>query len=54
MLFRAAGREDDVSKDQMRVNDAAKEGEKGMMQMVAKHLSDKDIAMLSDLIAGLH
>ena len=53
-LFRAAGREDDVSKDQMRVNDAAKEGEKGMMQMVAKHLSDKDIAMLSDLIAGLH
>ncbi len=54
-LFRAAGREDDVTgDDQMRYNDAAKEGEKGMMQMVAARLSDRDIRILSDYISAIH
>ncbi len=54
-LFRAAGREDEIaSEDQQRVNDAAKKGEKGMMQMVSARLSDKDIKILSDYIAALH
>lgn len=53
-LFRAAGREDDVSKDQMRVNDAAKAGEKGMMQTVASKLSDKDIRILSEYLGAVH
>ncbi|MGM8901106.1 c-type cytochrome, partial [Psychrobacter sp. 1Y4] len=47
-LFRAAGRADDIdSDDQKRVNDAAKEGEMGMMQTVASKLSDRDIRILS-------
>lgn len=54
-LFRAAGREDEVTDhSQMRANDAAKKGEKGMMQVVASRLSDNDIKMLSDYISGLH
>ncbi len=54
-LFRAAGREDDVdSDDQMRYNDAAQEGEKGMMQMVAARLSDRDIRILSDYLSAVH
>ncbi len=54
-LFRAAGREDDVTgDDQKRYNDAAKEGEKGMMQMVSSKLSDRDIRILSDYISAIH
>ena len=54
-LFRAAGREDDIaSDDQKRINDAAKEGDKGMMQTVASKLSDRDIRILSDYISALH
>ncbi|MGP4951733.1 c-type cytochrome [Psychrobacter sp. T6-1] len=54
-LFRAAGREDEVDGDaQMRYNDAAKEGEKGMMQTVASRLSDRDIRILSDYISAVH
>ncbi|MES1965616.1 cytochrome c4 [Psychrobacter sp. AH5] len=54
-LFRAAGRDDDVTgKDQMRYNDAEKEGEKGMMQMVSSRLSDRDIRILSDYISAIH
>jgi cytochrome c553 len=54
-LFRAAGREDDVTGDeQKRYNDADKEGEKGMMQMVSSRLSDRDIRILSDYISALH
>lgn len=54
-LFRAAGREDDVTgKDQVRINDAAKEGEMGMMQTVAASLSDKDIRILSDYLSAVH
>lgn len=54
-LFRAAGRDDDVTgKDQMRYNDAEKEGEKGMMQMVSSRLSDRDIRILSDYISAVH
>ena len=54
-LFRAAGREDDVTgDDQKRYNDAAKEGEKGMMQMVSSRLSDRDIRILSDYISAIH
>ncbi|MGL5252056.1 MAG: c-type cytochrome [Moraxella sp.] len=54
-LFRAAGREDEVADpSQVRHNDAAKKGEKGMMQVVASKLSDNDIKVLSDYISGLH
>lgn len=53
-LFRAAGREDDVTKDQTRVNDAAKAGEKGMMQTVASKLSDNDIKILSEYLNAVH
>lgn len=54
-LFRAAGREDEVvGKDAVRTNDSAKKGEKGMMQVVASHLSDNDIKALSDYISALH
>lgn len=53
-MFRAAGREDDVSKDQMRVNDAAKEGDKGMMQVVAARLTDRDIKILSQFLSAVH
>ncbi len=54
-MFRAAGREDDVdSADQMRYNDAEKEGEKGMMQTVASRLSDRDIRILSDYLSAVH
>ncbi len=54
-LFRAAGREDEVmGKEAVRTNDAAKAGEKGMMQMVAAHLSDKDIKILSEFIQAVH
>lgn len=54
-LFRAAGREDEVTDpSQMRMNDAAKKGDKGMMQIVASKLSDNDIKVLSDYISALH
>lgn len=53
-LFRAAGREDMVGEAEMRTNDSAKKGEKGMMQMVAAKLSDKDIKMLADFISAVH
>lgn len=53
-MFRAAGREDDVTRDQKRINDAAKEGDKGMMQVVASKLSDRDIKILSDFISAVH
>lgn len=54
-LFRAAGREDEVSDSySVRTNDSAKKGEKGMMQIVAAKLSDNDIKVLSDFISALH
>ena len=54
-LFRAAGRDDDIaSDDQKRINDADKEGDKGMMQMVAARLSDRDIRILSDYLSAVH
>ena len=53
-MFRAAGREDAVARDQKRINDAAKEGEKGMMQVVASKLSDRDIKILSQFISAVH
>ncbi|WP_296237919.1 c-type cytochrome [Psychrobacter sp. UBA5136] len=54
-LFRAAGRADDVdSEEQKRVNDAEKEGEKGMMQTVASKLSDRDIRILADYVSAVH
>lgn len=54
-LFRAAGREDEVADPtQVRVNDSAKKGEKGMMQVVASKLSDNDIKFLSDFISAIH
>lgn len=54
-LFRAVGREDDVdSADQKRYNDSEKEGNEGMMPMVASKLSDRDIRILSDYISAIH
>ncbi len=54
-LFRAAGREDDVTgADQMRYNDSEKEGNEGIMPMVASRLSDRDIRVLSDYISAIH
>ena len=54
-LFRAAGRVDDIDSDeQKRVNDAEKEGEMGMMQMVAAKRSDRDIRILSDYVSAIH
>ncbi|MFW2178408.1 MULTISPECIES: c-type cytochrome [unclassified Moraxella] len=54
-LFRAAGREDEVTDpNQLRTNDSAKKGEKGMMQIVAAKLSDNDIKVLSDFISAIH
>ncbi len=54
-LFRAAGRDDEgLMPEQMRHNDSAKPDEKGMMQVVASRLSDRDIRILSDYITALH
>lgn len=54
-MFRAAGREDEgLLAEQVRTNDAAKKGEKGMMQMVAAKLSDKDIKILSEFLTAVH
>lgn len=54
-LFRAAGREDEgMMGEQVRTNDIDKKDEKGMMQVVAAKLSDKDIRILSEYIAALH
>lgn len=53
-MFRAAGREDDVGETEKRTNDAVKKGEKGMMQMVAAKLSDRDIKILSDFLSAVH
>lgn len=54
-MFRAAGREDEgLMADQMRTNDSAKKGEKGMMQMVAAKLSDRDIKILSEFLTAVH
>lgn len=52
MAFRSAGREDEGGVKRM--NDSAKAGDKGPMQMVAAHLSDEDIALLSNYVSGLH
>ncbi len=53
--FRAAGRGDIVADPaQKRVNDAAKAGELGPMQMVAAKLSDAEIDAVSSYISGLH
>lgn len=53
-MFRAAGREDDVGDMEKRTNDSAKKGEKGMMQMVAAKLSDRDIKILSEFLSAVH
>lgn len=53
-MFRAAGREDEVGDTEKRTNDSAKKGEKGMMQMVAAKLSDKDIKILSEFLTAVH
>lgn len=54
-MFRAAGRDDEgLMADQLRHNDSAKPDEKGMMQIVASQLSDKDIRILSEYITALH
>ena len=39
---------------QSRTNDSAKAGDKGMMQMVASRLSDRDIKILSEYLSALH
>lgn len=53
--FRAAGRADNVADPaQKRVNDAAKAGELGPMQMVAAKLSDAEIEAVASFISGLH
>ncbi|HEX6592342.1 MAG TPA: c-type cytochrome [Moraxellaceae bacterium] len=55
IAFRAAGRADIVADPaQKRVNDAAKAGELGPMQMVAAKLSDEEIEAVSSFISGLH
>lgn len=54
-MFRAAGRDDEgLMADQLRHNDSAKPEEKGMMQIVASQLSDRDIRILSEYITALH
>lgn len=54
IAFRAAGRNDTVADPaQKRVNDAAKPGELGPMQMVAAKLSDEEIEAVSSFLAGL-
>ncbi len=52
MAFRAAGRDDLTGTKRM--NDGAKAGEVGIMQMVASKLSDKDIENLANFMGGLH
>lgn len=52
--FRAAGRNDAVDATQKRVNDAAKAGELGPMQMIAAKLSDEEIEALASFVSGLH
>jgi cytochrome c553 len=52
MAFRAAGRDDLTGTKRM--NDGAKAGEVGIMQMVASKLSDKDIENLANFMSGLH
>lgn len=53
--FRAAGRNDNVADPaQKRVNDAAKAGEHGPMQMIAAKMSDEEIEAVSSFISGLH
>lgn len=55
IAFRAAGRADIIADPaQKRVNDAAKKGELGPMQMVAARLSDEEIEAVSSFISGLH
>ncbi|OOR92951.1 cytochrome C [Moraxella caviae] len=54
-MFRAAGREDEgLMADQYRTNDSAKKDEKGMMQIVAAKLSDRDIKILSEFLSAVH
>lgn len=54
-LFRAAGRSDEgLMPEQVRTNDSAKKDEKGMMQIVAAKLTDKDIRILSDYLSAVH
>ncbi len=53
--FRAAGRADIVADPSLkRVNDGAKPGEQGPMQMIAAKLSDEEIEAVSSFISGLH
>ncbi len=54
-LFRAAGRGDEgLMAEQVRTNDSAKKDEKGMMQVVAANLTDKDIRILSEYLSAVH
>ncbi len=54
-LFRAAGRSDEgLMAEQVRTNDSAKKDEKGMMQVVAANLTDKDIRILSEYLSAVH
>lgn len=54
-LFRAAGRSDEgLMAEQLRTNDSAKKEEKGMMQVVAASLTDKDIRILSEYLSAVH
>lgn len=53
--FRAAGRNDNVADPAAkRVNDAAKAGELGPMQMIAARMSDAEIDAVSSYISGLY
>lgn len=52
MAFRAAGRQDLTGTKRM--NDGAKPGDVGMMQAVARKLSDQDIENLANYLGGLH
>lgn len=53
--FRAAGRNDNVADPAAkRVNDAAKAGEQGPMQMIAARMSDAEIEAVASYISGLY
>lgn len=55
VAFRAAGRNDTVADPSAkRVNDAAKAGEQGPMQMIAARMSDAEIDAVSSFISGLY
>jgi cytochrome c553 len=55
IAFRAAGRNDNVADPSAkRVNDAAKAGEMGPMQMIAARMSDAEIDAVASYISGLY